>query len=248
MAEPLFTGTQVIIYGGIAAVLIVIVMLFLKMSKKNNKTEPFVPVLFSETTTKALKNSLKLYGKKIKKGVLVIGFDVLAHIDRYYSTKGKMPIASFDPDDKDFKFVEDKDGNPENIEYDFTIFRLKNKSLPLRWLGLKKMYLIMRNKDDDDNQLIRFDNKTSRFFLPKGVEFDSYGNIWNESQVAKEYLNNISFLEMLQQTQTHLQNIPNRVVHLEVEQAKKERLYQTLAEIEKNKYDSMKKGEDTVIS
>lgn len=248
MADPLFSNSEVLVIGIISAIMIAGIFLLIKFFKKDKGYKDFIPVLFEETVTKDLRNKINLHGKKLKKGKIVMGFDVLAHIDKYYQTKGDMPLAVYDEATKDFRFLMDEKGDPEKIEYDFTIFRLKNKLFLYRWLGIKKMYLIMRNTDDKKNVLVRFDDKTNRVFFPKTVEFDSYGNIWHESQVAKEYLNNISFLEMLQQMQTHLQNIPNRTVHLEVEQAKKERLYNTIAEIEKGKYDRMKTGDETVIS
>lgn len=248
MAEPFFNNIQILMIGGGIAMIIAILMI-LKKSKRTAFKE-YIPLLFKDTVVKEINDKLKLYGKKIKKGKIIIGFDVIAHIDRYYSTKGKSPIAIFDEDKGNFQFLEDenKKGEIKSVKYDFTIFRLKNKFFLLRWFGLKKYYMIVRNEDDKKNTIVRFDSKTNRFFLPKGIEFDSYGGIWNESPIAKEYLNNISFLDMLQQMQTHLQNIPNRTVHLEVEQAKKERLFKTLAEIEKGKYDKMKTGDETVIS
>lgn len=248
MVEQLLSNSQILVIGIISAVMIVVMILVLKFFKKDKGFKPFIPVLFEETIHNDLRKKINLHGKKLKNGRIVMGFDVLAHIDKYYQTKGDMPLAIYDEAAKDFKFLTDEKGNQEKIQYDFTIFRLKNKLFLYRWLGIKKMYLIMRNTDDEKNVLVRFDDKTNRVFFPKAVEFDSYGNIWHESQVAKEYMNNISFLEMLQQMQTHLQNIPNRTVHLEVEQAKKERLYNTIAEIEKGKYDRMKTGEETVIS
>lgn len=246
MAEPFLNNIQILMIGGGMAMFIAIFIILKKSTKTSFKE--YVPILFRDTVTKELNNKLKLYGKKIKKGKIIIGFDVIGHIDRYYPTKGILPIAIFDEKQEDFKFMVDKDNKPKVVEYDFTIFRLKNKLFLLRWLGLKKYYMIVRNKDEDDKTIIRFDSKTNRFFFPKGIELDSYGNVWNESPLAKEYLNNISFLDMLQQMQTHLQNIPNRTVHLEVEQAKRERLYKTLADIEKGKYDRMKTGDETVVS
>lgn len=248
MADPAFSTSQILILGIAAALMVAGILLLLKYFGKGKKSyKEFVPVLFEETVNKELNKKVNLHGKKMKNGKIIIGFDVLAHIDKYYKTKGDMPLAIYDEAAKDFKLVVDKDDNPEKIEYDFTIFRLKNKLFLYRWLGIKKMYLMMRNTDEENNVLVRFDEKTNRVFFPKAVEFDSYGNIWHESQVAKEYLNNISFLEMLQQMQTHLQNIPNRTVHLEVEQAKKERLCQTIADIERGKYDNMKRGDETVV-
>lgn len=248
MADMLFSTSQILILGIVSALMVAGILILLKyFNKGNKKHKDFVPVLFEETVNSEMNKKVNLHGKKMKNGKIVMGFDVLAHIDKYYQTKGDMPLAIYDEAAKDFKLVVDDNDKPQKIEYDFTIFRLKNKNIIFRLLGIKKMYLIMRNTDDEKNVLVRFDDKTNRVFFPKAVEFDSYGNIWHESQVAKEYMNNISFLEMLQQMQTHLQNIPNRTVHLEVEQAKKERLYQTLAEIERGKYDNMKKGDETVV-
>lgn len=246
MAEPFLNNIQILMIGGGIA-MIIAMFVILKKSKKTAFKE-YVPVLFNETVNSELNKKLSLYGKNIKKGKIVIGFDVIGHIDRYYDTKGIIPVVQFDSDNENFQFVENKKGEQEVAKYDFTIFRLKNKFFLLRWLGLKKHYMIARNNDDEGKTIIRFDEKTSRFFLPKGIEFDSYGNVWNESPIAKEYINNISFLDMLQQMQTHLQNIPNRTVHLEIEQAKRERLYKTIADIEKGKYDRMKTGDETVIS
>ncbi len=246
MAEPLMDTTMMVMIGGTVAIIVVIYFLVTKRTGK--KFKDFVPDLFGDTVNKELKNRMNLHGKKIKKGKLLQGFQTLGNIDKYYSTKGDMPVAYYDQDTQDYKQVLDKEGNEQIIEYDFSVFRIKSKVLLFRWLGLKKSYMIMRNADDESKSLISIDHKTGRIFVPKNVEFDSYGNVWNECQTAKDYLNNISFMEMMQQMQTHLQNIPNRTVHLEVEQAKKERLYERLAQIEKSKYDQMKRGDETVIS
>lgn len=248
MVEPLLNNIQILMIGGGMAMIIAI-FIILKKSKKTGFKD-FIPTLFKDTVCKELNKKLNLYGKKIKKGKIVIGFDVIGHIDRYYPTKGTFPIVQFDSDNENFQFVEDEDnkGKVQVVEYDFTIFRLKSKNFIYRLLRMKKYYMIARNNDEDKKTIIRFDSKTNRFFLPKGIEFDSYGNVWNESPIAKEYLNNISFLDMLQQMQTHLQNIPNRTVHLEIEQAKKERLFKTIADIEKGKYDRMKTGDETVVA
>ncbi len=245
MAQPYFDGTTVLIIGIIVVISIAFYNLF---GKKKQGFKDFRPVLFEDTVSKELRKKLNLYGKKIKKGKIIIGFNVIAHIDRYYETKGEMPIVTYDEDKGSFDFTENPEGEKATVEYDFTLFRLKNKFFLIRWLGLKKSYMIMRNTDKDGKELVKFDDKTNRFFFPKGTEFDSYGNIYNESPDAKEYLNNISFLEMLQQTQTHLQNIPDRTVHLEIEQAKKERLAQKYYDLESAKYEKIKKGDETTVS
>jgi len=108
--------------------------------------------------------------------------------------------------------------------------------------------MIIRTKDEDGKEIMKFDDSMKRFLLPDGIDFFMYGNIWTESMNARDYLNNISMLFEIQQQQTHLVNTPDRFIHLEKEQIKRENLLKTTAEIDRRKYEDIKKAEDEVIT
>ncbi len=179
---------------------------------------------------------------------IVIGYSHKFHIDRYYKTKGAFPIFEYNPDTKDFIAITDKDDKVKTTESEFIIFRLKARFFMWRWLGFKKSYMIIRTKDEDGKEIMKFDDSMKRFLLPDGIDFFMYGNIWTESMNARDYLNNISMLFEIQQQQTHLVNTPDRFIHLEKEQIKRENLLKTTAEIDKRKYEDIKKAEDEVIT
>ncbi len=231
----------------IGAIVVAGFIIYKFAGKKGSSFKDFKSVEFADIVTNELKGKLDLYGQKAKKGHIVIGFTVIGKIDKFYSMIGKMPVYTYFEETGFAEAKTDKNGKQINIDYDFTMFRIKNKFFLLRWLRLKKSYLIMRNKDDEGNILIRFDSKTSRFIFPRGVDFDSWGNVWTESEASKEYCNSIGYLKMLQQSQTHMINIPDRAVHLEIEHAKTLNKARTFMELEKGKYDKMK-HDDTVIS
>lgn len=236
MAEPisLFSPLNVMI-GGVAVVMIVIISLILRNKQGLFKT--FIPRLFSETVYDEMKKKIKLHGVKVK-GKLYIGFQKIALVERYMNTTGKM--AGFLWDEKTREMIEED----KTTNYKFLILRCKSNNLLFRLFGLKKMYFILRNEKEN----ITIDEKESKIFLPSGTDLKSYGNVWHNSEIAMEYVNDISIKRMNEQIMTHVENAPDRIVHLEMQLAKNERLARTLSDIEKGRYEKTKTADETVIS
>lgn len=236
MAEPmtLFSPLNVAI-GGIVIVMIVVISIILRNKQGIFKT--FVPRLFGETVYDEMKKKMNLHGNKVK-GKMYIGFHKIALVERYMHTTGKM--AGFLWDEKTREMVEED----KTTNYKFMILRCKSNNLLFRLLGLKKMYFILKNEDDK----ITFDEKETKIFLPVGTDLKSYGNVWHNSEIAMEYVNDISIKRMDEQIMTHVENAPDRIVHLEMQLAKNERLARTLSDIEKGRYEKTKTADETVIS
>jgi hypothetical protein len=101
----------------------------------------------------------------------------------------------------------------------------------------------MKNKD----KLFRFDPLLNAVVIQGQVDFTSYGRIWCIDESGTEYLNNVSIKRMIEQVNMWLENAPDRIIHLDSQQSKVERTNKTIADLEKQKYDSRKDiGETTV--
>ncbi len=245
MAEAIDTGTMMLLAGVIVVAIVVGGFIF---KKKGTKFKEFVPIPVEKIYTSSLDKKLKGFGHKLKKGKIVLGYQHKFHIDRFMTIRSKFPMFEYDPNEKDHKPILDKEGEVITNQADFIIFRLKAKFFLWRWFGIKKSYMIIREKDEDGKPILKFDDSMKRFILPQNIDFFMYGNIWTESIHARDYLNNVSMLFELQAQQTHLVNTPDRFIHLEKEQIKRENLLKTTAEIDRKKYEEIKRAEDEVIS
>ena len=254
MAEFNFLS-MIIIALVITAIVAPIIALIFK--KKSGKWLPFLARPVEKIYTLGLDNKLNIQGKKLKGARIVHGWDNRNHIDKFYTTEGLMPQFEYDTETKDFELVEKteeeqkKDGDDEDfksIKFDFYVFRLKSQKFLWRWFGLKKRYMIIRIKDEKGKAIVKHDHRFNRFFLPDNIDFDVYANVYTESPEARNYLYVMGQLYELQQAQTIAVNTADRYIHLEEENAKKKALLTTMADIDQNKYEKIKKAEDEVMT
>ncbi|MCK5613877.1 hypothetical protein KAR91_69080 [Candidatus Pacearchaeota archaeon] len=247
----------------IAVIITAIIAPFIALmfKKKSDKWMPFIARPIEKIYTNGLDDKIKIQGKKLKGARIVHGWDNRNRIDKFYTTKGKMPQFDYDDTTKEYTLIKKKkdpknkkgdnkkkDDEFQSIEFDFTVFRLKNKSLLWRLFGFKKSYMIIRNKDDNGKKIIKKDDRFNRFFLPDHIDFDVYANVYTESPEARNYLYVMGQLYELQQAQTIVVNTADRYIHLEEENAKRKAILTTTAQIDKNKYEEIKKAEDEVIT
>ncbi len=242
MADINFAGWLIILIV-IALFLVPIILLIMKKKSSSFKIN-MIPV--EKTFTNELDAKFKLIGNKLKSGKVIKDFRNVGKIDKYMKTK--MFFPDIEKKDDGFHPIENKEGETQGQEVDLAIFKLKNNLFLWRWLGVKKNYLIVREKDEKGTDNLKFDDRFNRVQLPEKMDIYLYGNIWTDSLEARQYLNSISQIFEMQQERTLSQNTANRVSALEIEHAQKERLAKVFAEIEKGKYEEIKKKEDEILS
>ncbi len=226
----------------VAVVVVVIVIAFvisIIFKKKKPGFKEFKPVQFKDTVYQELMEKVKNQGLKMKKGKLIIGVNKIADIHKWIRVQGHFTSYFYDQKTKNLQV----DEKAEPVKYDMMIFICKSKRLLFRILGLKKYFFLLKKES-----FLKFDELSNSFILEEGTDLVSYGNIWINSQDSIEYLHDISIKKMNIELMCALENYPNKIVHLEMAQAKKERLYKEMVETDKSRYDATKKGEDTVIS
>lgn len=229
--------------GYIAVIVIIGIIFSIFLKKRKIGFKEFKPQLFEKTIYDELKKKVDLQGIKIIRGKLLISFHQIARIDRYFAAKGKFALTLFDPKNKEFN-VQPKE---QDEEFNLLILRGKNPFFLWRLLSIKFHYYILKFTDND-KRIIKFDDKSNRFILPESIDLVSYGNVWTNSTESIEYINDISMKRMNEETMMHLENLPDKLVHLELEQAKLERTGRILTEQEKSKYEERKKASDTSIT
>ncbi len=233
------------IYAFIAipiAITIILLILFRGKLKHGISFKDFKSRGLAETFMEELKSKVDLTGIVVKKATLFMGFRQIGRIERYKIVKGKFSKAYFD--DKTKSVAVDPEGD---TEYDLMIMRSKNNFFIYRWLGMKKHYFIFKYHENE-KKIVEFDPLTNRFFININMDLVTYGNVWTNSEESIEYLNNISQKRMNEETMMHLENLPDKIVHLELEQAKKERTGRLFTDLERSKYEERKTADDTVIS
>lgn len=219
----------------IAGVVFVIILIF--RFKKKKKPKDFEPQLFSKTVYEEFKKKLDTFGLKMKKGRLYISFHEIARIEKYAHVKGRLPQIIVDLK----KRTIDTGKKEDDVDFDFLILRCKSNNFIMRILSMGKQYFLLK-----DNE-INIDTIQRKIFLPQGIDLTSYGNVWLNHNFGIEYINDISLKRMSEQMMTHYENMPDRVIHIEGDTAKRERLARTYTELEKGKYDKTKKGDDTEV-
>lgn len=207
----------------------------LKRYGVGEKFKEFKPQLSEQTVYDDIVKSCKMNGTKVK-GSLHFGFKKIATIEKYFITKGHFPIMLFNQTNKSLQ-----ESTKKPVEYELMIIQAKNNNLLFRILHIKKQFFIL------DNKTIQHDPKANRIIVPSNISIIPYGNIWVNSASGVEFTDEISLKRQLIQTNTIIENTPDRVIHLETETARKERIIRNIAELEKGKYDDMKKGKDTEV-
>lgn len=224
--NPIFIGMFLIAIIGI---------LYFKFFNRKGYSE-FVPQKLSKTTQTEFKEKLKEHGININ-GKLVVGYNVVSHISKWLIIKGSFYTTIYD--DKNKKYTVNKN---KKVEYDLLCLESKNKNLLYRILGLKKSYYLL------NVNTVTFNEMSKSWILQSKNDIVRYADIWVNSDSGIEYINDISFKTLTESTMTHVQNMPDRIVHLEVEQAKRNQLKISEIEAYKGKYEAYKQAEDTSIS
>lgn len=225
----------------VVLIIIGIIILFvfgLKRKQKDSFVE-FKPRKSKDTIYDELKKKVRLQGLRINKGKIIIGVNKVADIEKWMRIKGKFTPYMYDENNKEYVI----DDSAEETPYDLLVFLAKNKNWLLRVLGLKKFYFLLNY-----NSFLRFDDLSNSFILEDGTDLILYNDVFCNSSHAMEYLHDISIKRMNIEVMTAIENYPAKVVHLEMQQAKKERLNREIMETERAKYDSIKKAEDTAVS
>ena len=229
----------------ILGVFIFVIWYFLKGRKPK---EYKVPQL-AELNIKDFKYKLGRQGIKIggfwSSAKLHIGFHEVAKIDKYLIIRGIMQNLKFD--EKTFGIVKDEAAN--KVLYDFIIIRAKNPSAIWRLLGLKKeFYLLTLSKDDKGADNIQIDYQKKRIFIHDKVDIRSFGGLWVNSTLSLAYIEELSISRLLQSAEAIWEDFPNRLIHLEMQASKRERLSRVEANIERNKYEQRKDVGDSSIT
>lgn len=228
-------------YGIIAGGLAFAIYLVIKNKNKIPEMKEFIPTKSEKTIENELKEKLKIHGNKIN-GFLFSNIKRIGRIDSYLKAYGEFEIYT-NSDGKNYKIIKD-----EKKPFNLIILRMKNTNILLRLFGLKKIFYVLKMKNNEGEDLIKIDKETNRFFISDKTDLISYGNVWLNSDESMEYLNDISMKRMLINTNTHLENLPDKIVHMEMEQAKKERLNRVLTEQERMKWEERKSAGDTTIA
>ena len=202
----------------------------------------FVPRKFSESNIKDMKDKIDNQGTKYK-GQLYIGLKKICKIDKYYIGKGKFALSVYDPKTKSFTVQ----GKEKETQYELMFLRAKSTNILFRLFGIRKVYYLLNYKEKDVKTM-KFDEINNKIFLPYSTDLTSYADIWVNSADSIEYINNISMKRTNEDIMMLLENMPDRVVHLEIEQAKRERISKIITDLEKGKWEERKDAGDTTIS
>lgn len=229
----------------VVIVVVIIAILYFGKFKLGKKGSEYKPEEFGVVINKDLNESINLQGKGFglfSPGKLFLGMHEIGVIDKYYFGKGKFASFYFDDEKKDY-FVEKQS---KDEPYDLLFVRLKGPSLIHKLFGIKKFFVVAKVKDGDKD-LITFDVEKRRIELPRDTHFKSYGNVWHNCSESAEYVNDIAIKRLSEVTMTHVQSFPDKVILLDTDQIKKERLGRIYSEIESKKWEKRKNAEDTVI-
>ena len=220
----------------------IFVFFFYLLIIKGKKSKlDFKEVLFGEEVYKKISEKVDLNGKKVKKGELIFGYNIVQNISRYFEFSGVEHIFEYD-ETKNIYLKNEKD---DKITYNMLIFEVKSKNIFLKLFNIRNEYYLI-NKDEIKD--IRFDHTNNRWFLPNYLDFVSYGNVWICDDVSKEYLRKIGLAFYDESLQTHLMNNPDRVVALNTDHAMKVNIIKESNLSESRKYEDAKKTSDTVVT
>jgi hypothetical protein len=105
----------------------------------------------------------------------------------------------------------------------------------------KKYYILNRDK-------VKHDLNNDIFYIQDKVDIIPFGDVWIMDDDGLEYLSDVSIKRMNEQTMMWLEFLPDRVSHLELAQARKERISRIESDIERRKYEERKDTGDTTIT
>lgn len=235
-----FASNPLIIVAGVA-IFIFIVIAVVKKKNDGPLYKEFIPIPFTKTISDSLTEKFDLYGKKFK-GSLYQGPNKIADIIKMFEGKGKFSEALFDHKSKNI-FTEDG----KDKEYDMVFLLCGSDNLLFKIFGVKKRFFILKKKEGDKD-IVTFDIDRKRVFLPSNMDLKSYGEVWHNSSHGVEYVNDISTMRMIETIMMHLENNPDKVAHMEQQQAKIERTARVYSELERGKWEDRKSVGDTTIS
>lgn len=221
-------------------VLFFVLMFLIKRRTVAESFKPFVPIKLKDTLSKRLKDKMRLYGH-VFNGEMYISYTRIGRIGKYIKAKGKNNYEIFDPISKEIKV-----DNENSTDYDILICEKVHDFILFRILGIFREFVILE-RQKDGKEMYKMDMINRRIFIFDGTDLTSYGNVWTNTDSGIEYLNNISTVRTLEQIKTHLENLPDKYSHLEMEQAKRERLKKIETELEKGKYKERETAGDTTI-
>ena len=200
-----------------------------------DKVKTFVPEKLSKTVYEELKSKINRHGIEVKKGMLVMGYNVVANVDRWLTIKGEFDLMLYDSKNKTYV------KSDKVKKYELVCLRAKSKNVLYRLLGINKVFYLL------DKGSIRYNELTTSWILDGKSDIVRYADTWVNCDSSTEYINDISFKTMVESSLTHVQNFPDKLVHLETQTAKINQLKVAEMEAFKSRYDSYKKADDTRI-
>jgi len=235
------------IYIGGPIIAAVMIYKYLKKTKED-KIEKFIESPLKETFYDALKEKVNWFGVEMNKFKLVRDFQIVGHPRKYMIIDIEVPKYTLDNKSnavKTIKVVKDK---PEThpVKTRLMILLSGNKNIILRFLHLKDKFFIFELKSGYD-ELIKIEAEKRVLTIQGKIDLDSFGNVWIMSISGWEYLSNISIKKALEQDLMHSENMADRVVHYDIQQAKLERRDRINTELEKQKYEERKASGDSTI-
>jgi len=240
-----FIGENWIYYAIILAVFLLIYFIWSRRQKNKEGVtfKDFKPQPLRKTLDEELSGKMKMLGRDFN-GKLFVSFYRIGKVSKYFKIKGHFDIVNWDRKDKQF-IIDEK--SKELNKYDLLVLHMKSNNFFLWLFGLGKYFMVIKYKDDKGNYTVKLDPQNKSIILNDNMDLTSYGKIWTNCMEAIEYLNDISIKRLNEQTQMHLENNPDKVIHLEMEMAKKERSLKATAEAEKSKYKERESAGDTQL-
>lgn len=227
-----------LVIGGILVFFFLVVIVIIIRRRGKDKIN-INQIEFGELTHDGMKKKIDINGNTVKKGKLVMGYNTIGNVSKFYEFSGKGAIKQYDVD-SDVVL----DGE-ESKDYEFLAFKIKSNSRILSALNIRcKIYLINTIEVKD----IRFDPRTKTWHLPRYIDFFRYGKIWIADDISKQYLRKFALGFFDESVQTGLMNQPNRIIALDTDQAKKINYLKTLADAESRKYEKTKQAGETVVT
>ena len=215
-----------------------------KFGKGEEKYKPSED--FKTTINKDLKENMDLHGQGFglfSPAKLYIGMKQIGLIDKFYYGKGKFASYYFDDEKKDYLVEEES----KDESYELCFIRLKGSSIIHQILGIGKKYVIIKAKDNKENELLTFEPQKRAMQLPRDTHLRLWGDVWHNCKEGTEFVNDVSIRRLAEVTMTHVQCFPDKVVLFDTDQLRKERLGRIYSEIESKKWEKRKNAEDTVI-
>lgn len=246
-------------------ILIFIVIFIFKImySRKNGlKFEEFDIPELKDITRKGLSEKFNLFGIKLKDGRIYRSFQEIAKVKRFFEANGTFDDVYFDRENKEMYTYQlkarpvENNGNETTEEnedtegkhtYDLLFVEAHNKFFLFRWLGIKPIYFILKNIDNENRSLLVFNPQTASITLSAKTNLTPYGGAWTNCESGIETINDISMIRLNERLQALLDSTPDKYVHLEMQQAKLERRVKILTEAEKSKYKEKEEAGDTTI-